>query len=72
VWRASSGGGADWLVARREVRSTGGTRGGVDRAVPWPEVPVCVEALLGSNGGTGWLAVGSEQWTMVRGVAWRQ
>jgi hypothetical protein len=72
VWRASSGGGADWLVARREVWSTGGTRGGVDRAVPWLEVPVCMEALHGGNGGAGWLAVGSEQRTMVRGVAWRQ
>jgi hypothetical protein len=60
VERSSSGGG-DWLVARREVRSTGGARGGVGGAVPWSEVPVRVEALLGGNGGTGWLAVGSEQ-----------
>jgi hypothetical protein len=39
MWRASSGGGGDWLVARREVRSIGGARGGVGRAVPWLEVP---------------------------------
>jgi hypothetical protein len=62
----------DWLVARREVRSTGGGRGGVGGAVPWPEVPVRVEALLGGNNGAGWLAVGSEQQTTVRGGAWRQ
>jgi nicotinamidase-related amidase len=59
-------------VARREVRSTGDARGGVGRAVPWPEVSVCMEALLGGNGGAGWLAVGSEQRTTVRGGAWRQ
>jgi hypothetical protein len=58
------------VVARREVRSTGGARGGVGGAVPWPEVPVCVEALLGGNGGTGWLVVGSEQRTTVWGGAW--
>jgi hypothetical protein len=72
VWRASSGGGGAWLVARREVRSTDGARGGVGRAVPWPEVPVCVQVLLGGNGGTGWLAVGSEQRTTVWGGAWWQ
>jgi hypothetical protein len=72
AWRASSGGGGAWLVARREVQSTGGARGGVGGAVPWTEVPVCVEALLGGNGGAGWLAVGSEQRTTVRGGAWRQ
>jgi hypothetical protein len=72
TWRALSGGGGDWLVARREVRSTGGARSGVGRAVPWPEVPVYVEALLEGNGGTGWLAVGSEQRTTIRGGAWRQ
>jgi hypothetical protein len=38
TWRASSNGGGDWLVARREVWSTGGARGGVDGAVPWLEV----------------------------------
>jgi hypothetical protein len=32
-------------VARRGVRSTGGARGGVGEAIPWPEVPVRVEAL---------------------------
>jgi hypothetical protein len=69
AWRASFGGGGDWLVARREVQSTGGARGGVGGAVPWPEVPVCVEVLLG---GAGWLAVGSEQRTTVQGGAWRQ
>jgi hypothetical protein len=72
AWRASSGGGGDWLVARREVWSTCGARVGVSREVPWPEVPICVEALLGGNGGAGWLAVGSEQRTTVRGGAWRQ
>jgi hypothetical protein len=46
AWRASSVGGGDWLVAWREVRSTGGAHGGVGRVVPWLEV--------------GWLAVGSE------------
>jgi hypothetical protein len=60
TWRASSGGGGAWLMARREVQSTGSARGGVGGAVPWPEVPVCVEALLGSNDSMGWLAVGSE------------
>jgi hypothetical protein len=69
AWRASSGGGGAWLVARREVQSTGSAHGGVGGAVPWPEVPICVEALLG---GAGWLAVGSEQWTTVQGGAWRQ
>jgi hypothetical protein len=39
TWRASSGGGGDWLVARREVQSTGGAHGGVGGAVPSPEVP---------------------------------
>jgi hypothetical protein len=72
VWRASSGGGGAWLVAQREVRSTGSAHGDVGGAVPWPEVPVCVEALLGGNGGTGWLAAGFEQRTTVRGGAWRQ
>jgi hypothetical protein len=43
----------------------------VGGAVPWPEVPVCVEALLGGNSSTGWLAVGSEQRTTVQGGAWR-
>jgi hypothetical protein len=38
-WRASSGGCGDWLVAQREVRSIGGARSGVSRAVPWLEVP---------------------------------
>jgi hypothetical protein len=47
-------------VARREVRSIGGARGGVGGVVPWPKVPVCVEALLSGNGGAGRLAVGSE------------
>jgi hypothetical protein len=47
-------------MARREVRSTGGAHGDVDGAVPWPEVPVCVEALLGGIGGAGWLAAGFE------------
>jgi hypothetical protein len=32
-------------VARRGARSTGGARGGVGEAIPWPEVPVGVEAL---------------------------
>jgi hypothetical protein len=72
AWRASSGGGGAWLVAQREVRSTGGARGGIGGAVLWPEVPVCVEVLLSGNGGAGWLAVGSEQRTTVRGGAWRQ
>jgi hypothetical protein len=39
AWRALSGGGGDWLGARREVRSTGGAHGGVGGAVPWLEVP---------------------------------
>jgi hypothetical protein len=39
TWRASSGGGGDWFMARREVRSTGDAHGGFDGAVPWPEVP---------------------------------
>jgi hypothetical protein len=72
AWRASSGGGGAWLVARREVRSTGGAHGDVGGAVPWLEAPVCVEALLGGNDGTGWLAAGFEQRTMIRGGAWRQ
>jgi hypothetical protein len=72
AWRASSSGGGAWLVARRGVRSTGGARGSVGGAVPWPEVPVCVEALLGGNGGAGWLAAGPEQCTTVRGGACRQ
>jgi hypothetical protein len=72
AWIASSGGGGDWLVARREVRSTGGAHSGVGVAVPWPELPVHVETLLGGNGGVGWLAVGSEQRATVRGGAWRQ
>jgi hypothetical protein len=32
-------------VAQRGARSTDGARGGVDEAIPWPEVPVGVEAL---------------------------
>jgi hypothetical protein len=72
AWRALSGGGGAWLVARREVRSTCGARGGVGGVVPWPEVPVCMEVLLGGNGSAGCLAVGSEQRTTVRGGAWRQ
>jgi hypothetical protein len=72
AWRASSGGGGAWLVARREVRSTGGARGGVGGAVPWPEVSVYLEALPCGNGGTGWLAAGFEQQTTVWGGAWRQ
>jgi hypothetical protein len=51
AWRASSGGGGNWLVARREVRRTDGVRGGVGGAVLWPEVPVRVEVLLGGNSG---------------------
>jgi hypothetical protein len=39
TWRASSSGGGDWLVAQREVQSTGSAHGGIDRAVPWSEVP---------------------------------
>jgi hypothetical protein len=54
-------------VARREVRSTGGARGDVSGAVQWVEVPVYVEALLSGNDSVGWLAVGSEEWPMVRG-----
>jgi hypothetical protein len=72
AWRASSGGGGAWLVAQREVQSTGGAHGDVGGAVPWPKVPICVEALLGGNGGAGWLVVGFEQQTTVRGGAWRQ
>jgi hypothetical protein len=72
MWRASSGGGGAWLVARRAVQSTCDARGGVGGAVPWPEVPVCVEALLGGNDGAGWLTAGSELRTTVRGGAWRQ
>jgi hypothetical protein len=53
AWRASFGGGGAWLVAQRGDRSTCGARGGIDGAVPWPEVPVYVEALLGGNGGAG-------------------
>jgi hypothetical protein len=59
-------------MAQRGVRSTGGAHCGVGGAVPWPEVPVCMEVLLDGNIGAGWLAVGSEQWTTVRGGAWRQ
>jgi hypothetical protein len=33
-------------VARRGARSTGGARGGISEAIPGPEVPVSVEALL--------------------------
>jgi hypothetical protein len=32
-------------MARRGARSTGGAHGGVGEAIPWPEVPVGVEAL---------------------------
>jgi hypothetical protein len=32
-------------VARRGAWSTGGARGGIGEAIPWPEVPVGVEAL---------------------------
>jgi hypothetical protein len=32
-------------MARRGARNTGGARGGVSEAIPWPEVPVGVEAL---------------------------
>jgi hypothetical protein len=32
-------------VARRGARSIGGARGGVGEAIPWPEVPVGMEAL---------------------------
>jgi hypothetical protein len=32
-------------VARRGARSTSGARGGVGEVIPWPEVPVGVEAL---------------------------
>jgi hypothetical protein len=39
AWRASSGGGGDWLVARREVQSTCGAHGSIGEVVPWPEVP---------------------------------
>jgi hypothetical protein len=39
AWRASSGGGGDWLVAQREVWSTSGAHGGVGGAVSSPEVP---------------------------------
>jgi hypothetical protein len=56
-----------WLVARREVQSTGGTHGDIGGAVPWPEVPVCVEALLSGNDGAGWLAASFEQRTTVQG-----
>jgi hypothetical protein len=59
-----------WRLARgserRGVRSTGGARGGVGGAVPWPEVPVWVEALLDGNSGAGWLAAGFEQRTRFR------
>jgi hypothetical protein len=50
AWRASSGGGGAWLLARREVQSTDGAHGGVGGVVPWLEVLVCVEGLLGGNG----------------------
>jgi hypothetical protein len=60
AWRASSGGGGAWLMAQREVWSTGSAHGDVGGAVPWPEVPVCVEALLSGSGGAGWLAAGFE------------
>jgi hypothetical protein len=72
AWRAPFGGGGDWLVARRGVWSTCGAHGGVGRAVPWLEVPVCMEAFLDGNNGVGWRAVGSEQRTTVQGGAWRQ
>jgi hypothetical protein len=65
AWRASFGGGGDWLVARRGVWSTGCAHGGVGRVVPWLEVPVCMEAFLDGNSGVGWRAVGSEQRTTV-------
>jgi hypothetical protein len=54
-------------MARREVQSTSGAHGDVGGAIPWPEAPVCVEVLLGGNGGTGWLAADFEQRTTVWG-----
>jgi hypothetical protein len=39
TWRTSYGGGGNWLVAQREVRSTGGAHSGVGGAVLWLEVP---------------------------------
>jgi hypothetical protein len=39
TWRVSFGGGGEWFVAQREVRSTGSAHGGFDGAVLWPEVP---------------------------------
>jgi hypothetical protein len=40
-------------LARRGARSTGGARGGVGEAIPWPEVPVSVEALSVVSGPRG-------------------
>jgi hypothetical protein len=40
-------------VARRGARSTYGARGGVGGAIPWPDVPVSVEALSAASGARG-------------------
>jgi hypothetical protein len=42
-------------------------RGKVCGVVPWPEVPVCGEALLDDNSGAWWLAVGFERRPMIQG-----
>jgi hypothetical protein len=39
------------LHGRRGAPGRGGARGGEGEAVPWPEVPVGVEALVSGNGG---------------------
>jgi hypothetical protein len=40
-------------MARRGARSTGGAHGGVGEAIPWPEVPVGVEALSAATATRG-------------------
>jgi hypothetical protein len=65
--RSRRGGGYWSQSGRRGSPGWYGARGWVGGAVPWPEVPVHVEALLDGNDGAGWLAVGSEQRPTVRG-----
>jgi hypothetical protein len=38
-------------VARRGARSIGGAHDGVGEAIPWPEVPVGMEALSAATAG---------------------
>jgi hypothetical protein len=67
AWRASSDGGGAWLVARREVRSTGGAHGDVGGAVPWLDSAVPRDVLAAMEGGGGELAGGAPAVDSLRG-----